>query len=122
MKNLWQIKVKNIDNEEKVLGDYMKNKKCMIIVNVASKCPFAKKYFQSLTNLYQIYEPYGLQIVAFPCNQFRNQEHQMNHQIKKTVKQKYKVEFPIMDKVLVNGPETHDVFKYLRSNTKELIS
>ena len=27
-----------------------------------------------------------------------------------------------MDKVQVNGPKTHDVFMYLRSNTKELIS
>ena len=28
----------------------------------------------------------------------------------------------MMDKVNVNGPDTHDVFKYLRSRTKELIS
>ena len=27
-----------------------------------------------------------------------------------------------MDKISVNGKETHDVFKYLRSNTKELQS
>lgn len=27
-----------------------------------------------------------------------------------------------MDKVLVNGPETHDVFMYLRANSPELIS
>lgn len=28
----------------------------------------------------------------------------------------------MMDKVCVNGPDTHDVFKYLRANSPELIS
>ena len=69
-----------------------------------------------------MYEPYGLQILAFPCNQFLKQEPHPNHIIKRDASEKYGVKFPIMDKVLVNGPETHDVFMYLRSNTKELIS
>lgn len=35
---------------------------------------------------------------------------------------KYGVEFPLMDKISVNGEKTHEVFKYLRGNSKELIS
>ena len=38
------------------------------------------------------------------------------------IKEKYGVNFPIMDKVHVNGPNTHDIFMYLRCRTKELTS
>ena len=72
--------------------------------------------------MYTRYEQYGLQIVGFPCNQFLRQEPGTNAQIKKTAEEKFKVKFPLMDKIKVNGPETHPVFQYLRSNTKELRS
>lgn len=31
---------------------------------------------------------------------------------------KYGVEFPMMEKINVNGKNTHDIYKYLRSNSK----
>ena len=34
--------------------------------------------------------------------------------------EEYGVRFPLMDKVDVNGKDTHDIFKYLRGYTKEL--
>ena len=34
---LWPIPVKNIDLQQSVFSDYMKDKKCAIIVNVASQ-------------------------------------------------------------------------------------
>ena len=43
-----------------------------------------------------------------------------NAEIKKTVSEKFGVKFPILEKCDVNGPNAHDVFKWLRSNTKEL--
>ena len=92
----------------------------MLIVNVASYWPFAKKNYQSLVKLYQMYAKYGLEIVAFPCNQFLYQEPHSNAAIKAYVQREYGVQFPLMDKVDVNGPDTHDVFKYLRSSTREL--
>ncbi len=30
---------------------------------------------------------------------------------------KYKVTFPIFDKISVNGPNCHEVYKYLRNNS-----
>jgi glutathione peroxidase len=57
--------------------------------------------------------------LAFPCNQFNN-DSKTNAEIKQELKQKHGVRFPMMDKVHVNGSSTHDVFKYLKGNTKEL--
>lgn len=72
--------------------------------------------------LYKQYEDKGLQIIAFPCSQFLNQEPKPNSEIKRDVESKFGVSFPLMDKCDVNGPEAHPVFRYLRGNTKELIS
>ena len=102
--------------------DYMDNKKCMLIVNVASQWPFAKKNYLALVELYKKYSDAGLQIVGFPCSQFLNQEPDPNEKIKSTVRKKYGVTFPLSDKVDVNGPDAHPVFKFLRGNTKQLVN
>lgn len=36
------------------------------------------------------------------------------------LKKLYKIEFPIFSDVKVNGPETHEVFKYLKYNSELL--
>ena len=38
------------------------------------------------------------------------------------MKKFYKADFPIVEKIEVNGPGVHPIFSYLRSNTKELMS
>jgi glutathione peroxidase-family protein len=53
---------------EKNLGEYMVGKKCLLIVNVASGWPFAKKNYQQLVKMDQRYRDRGLVIVGFPCN------------------------------------------------------
>ncbi|KAJ1473159.1 thioredoxin-like protein [Baffinella frigidus] len=56
----------------------------------------------------------GLAVIAFPSNQFGDQEPKTNAEIKEFVK-KYGVEFPMMAKVDVNGPDTCDVWADLKS-------
>ena len=41
----------------------------------------------------------GLEILAFPCNQFAGQEPGSNEDIQETVCSRFKAEFPIFDKV-----------------------
>lgn len=60
--------------------------------------------------------------MGFPCGQFLNQEESTNEEIYKVSTTKFGVKFPLMTKCNVNGPDAHQVFKYLRSNTKELQS
>lgn len=61
-------------------------------------------------------------MIGFPCNQFQSQEPFSNADIKSSMRKKYNVTFQLMDKCDVNGPRTHDVFKYLRGNSRELQS
>ncbi len=56
----------------------------------------------------------GLRILAFPCNQFGNQEPGTNEEIK-TFAQDYEVKFDMFDKIDVNGDDIHPIFTYLKS-------
>jgi len=62
--------------------------------------------------------PRGLQIVCFPCNQFGRQEPGSNAEIKSFVQDKFDFQgegVHMMDKIDVNGPNTHPVWAYLKS-------
>ncbi|KAF9623249.1 hypothetical protein IFM89_000738 [Coptis chinensis] len=58
----------------------------------------------------------GLEILAFPCNQFGGQEPGSNSEIKQFACTRCKAEFPIFDKVDVNGPSTAPVYQFLKSS------
>ncbi|KAJ0388686.1 hypothetical protein ATCC90586_011635 [Pythium insidiosum] len=49
--------------------------------------------------LYDKYHPKGLEIIAFPCNQFGQQEPNAEPEILRFVKHHYHVSFPVMAKV-----------------------
>ena len=69
----------------------------------------------------QIYEKYadqGLEILGFPCTQFRDQEPGTNEEIKKFATEKYGAKFPMFSKIEVNGENTHEVYRYLRNNSE----
>ncbi len=67
--------------------------------------------------LYQKYEKHGLEILAFPCNQFGKQEPFKDPEIKEKTIERWGIQFPMFHKTKVNGKETDEVFKFLRSNT-----
>ena len=60
----------------------------------------------------------GFEILAFPCNQFFGQESGSPEEIKKFVDENFKAEFPIFEKVEVNGDKTHPLFVFLRNNSE----
>lgn len=88
-----------------------------MIVNVASLCGFTPQY-SDLERLYQKYHQQGLEILAFPCNQFGGQEPQNERDIERFVRSKFGVTFPIFAKVLVNGDDTHPVYRYLKEKQR----
>merc|ERR1712125_295558 len=85
----------------------------MGVTNVASNCGFTASNYKDLVELYDKYRGEDFEILAFPCNQFGGQEPGSNDQIKDFTK-KYGVEFPVTEKVNVNGPKTHPFFLYLK--------
>merc|ERR1712188_61653 len=105
------IKLKDIDNRSIDPSKYVG--KVLLVTNVASNCGFTAGNYKELVTLYEKFAGRDFEILAFPCNQFGGQEPGSNQQIKDFTK-KYGVEFPVTEKVDVNGPKTHPFFLYLK--------
>ena len=85
------------------LGDYSGN--VLLVVNVASYCGFTAQY-KDLQKLHELYSDKGLKILAFPCNDFGNQEPDSLEEIKTFCSTKFNVKFDIFDKVHAKGDTT----------------
>ncbi len=107
---LYEFSVKDIDGSEVDLGSY--KGKVILIVNVASACGFTPQY-EGLQDLFERYKDKGLEILAFPCNQFGSQEPGSNEQIKTFCEDRYSVSFKLFDKVDVIGEHASPLFNYL---------
>jgi glutathione peroxidase len=111
--NIQNITVKDIDGKNVNLSDY--KDKVLLIVNVASYCGYTKQY-SGLQKLYETYKDKGLEILAFPCNQFGNQEPGSNEEIKNFCSSRYNVTFRLFDKVDVNGNKKSPLYDVLTDN------
>lgn len=116
--SIYDIALRKI-NKEMITMNYYK-KHVLLIVNVASKCAYTKQY-ESLENLYEKYHDKNFNILAFPCNQFLNQEPDNEKEIKKFCQLNYDVKFDLFSKVDVNGSNTHPLFKHLKEEAKGLL-
>lgn len=108
---IYDITVKDIDGSDVSLANY--KGKVLLIVNVASKCGLTPQY-EGLEALYQKYKDQGLEILAFPCNQFLGQEPGTNEEIQNFCSLNYKVTFPLFDKIDVNGEKESPLYTYLK--------
>src|ERR1700760_3440621 len=88
--------------------------KVILVVNTATQCGLTPQ-FEGLEKLYQDYKDKGLVVLGFPSNQFGNQEPESNENMQQTCKVNFGVTFPLFEKIDVNGPAAHPVFKYLKS-------
>lgn len=69
-------------------------------------------------SIYEKYRSQGLEILAFPCNQFFSQESGSEKEIKQFVKENFNVHFPMFAKIEVNGETTDELFQFLRNNSE----
>ena len=70
--------------------------------------------------MYREHKDAGLQILGFPCGQFMNQELSTEGEIKEFVTKKFEVDFPMFEKIEVNGANTHPIYKYLKYNIPQM--
>ena len=82
MSEIYNFEVNDIDQAKIKLDEY--KGKTILIVNVASACGFTPQY-EGLQSMYEKYKDKGLEILAFPCNQFGGQESGTNEEIKISV-------------------------------------
>lgn len=115
---IYQFSVRDNAGENIELGSY--KGKVVLIVNTASDCGLTPQY-KGLQELYQKHESQGLEILAFPCNQFKEQEKGSNEEIKQFCDLRFNIKFPLFDKIEVNGDNTHPLYKYLKSQAPGLL-
>jgi glutathione peroxidase len=89
--------------------------KVLLIVNTASKCGFTPQY-AGLEALHRDYADRGFEILAFPCNQFGEQEPGDAAEIANFCSLTYDVTFPVFAKVDVNGGEADPLFERLKAD------
>ena len=87
--------------------------KVILVVNTATQCGLTPQ-FEGLERLYRQYRDQGFVVLGFPCNQFGNQEPLSNAVMEETCQVNYGVTFPLFQKIDVNGPDTHPVYRYLK--------
>ncbi|MBI2843225.1 MAG: glutathione peroxidase [Armatimonadetes bacterium] len=114
MPALLDLTVNDIDGKPVDLSKF--EGKVIMIVNVASFCGLTKQY-ASLQKLYEQYKNKGFTILAFPANEFGQQEPGTNEEIKTFCHTHYKITFPIFSKIVVKGCGQHTLYKYLTSKT-----
>mmetsp|Transcript_23535 Transcript_23535/g.51622 ORF Transcript_23535/g.51622 Transcript_23535/m.51622 type:complete len:205 (-) Transcript_23535:7-621(-) len=105
------LAAKTIDGEDCSFADL--DAKVFLITNVSSKCGFTKRNYTEMVELKEKLKAESFEILGFPCNQFGGQE-PGNPQEIKAFTASYNVNFPIMEKIDVNGPNTHPVFQTLK--------
>ncbi|KAM8935692.1 glutathione peroxidase 7 [Lycaon pictus] len=84
-----------------------------LVVNVASACGFTDGHYRSLQQLQRDLGPRHFTVLAFPCNQFGQQEPDSDREIESFARRTYGVSFPMFSKVAVTGTGAHPAFKYL---------
>ncbi|HTL62517.1 MAG TPA: glutathione peroxidase [Nitrospira sp.] len=107
---LYDFTMDDIDGKPVNLGTY--KGKVLLVVNTASLCGNTPQY----TDLERIYEQYhgqGFEVLAFPANNFGQQEPGTNAEIKGFCLTKYSVSFPLFSKISVKGSDKHPLYQYL---------
>lgn len=118
MTTLADFTVTNLAGKPVALKDYLG--KVVLIVNTASACGFTPQY-KALQILYADLQNQGLEILAFPCNQFGAQESGSAEQIGAFCEARFAVKFPIMAKIDVNGPNADPLYQWLKTEQTGLL-
>ncbi len=118
MTTLHDFTATTLTGQEKSLADYAG--KVVVVVNTASKCGLTPQ-FEGLQALYAEFKDQGLEILGFPCNQFASQEPGTAEEAGEFCQRNYGVDFPMFEKVDVNGSDAHPLWKWLRDEKKGLL-
>jgi glutathione peroxidase len=111
--DLYEISVQDMTGKTVKLEAY--KGQVLLIVNVASKCGLTPQY-KELQALYETHRDRGFTILAFPANNFRDQEPGSNEEIRQFCSDEYGVTFPLFAKISVGGDDIHPLYRLLTKN------
>jgi glutathione peroxidase len=108
--SLYNFTLNDIDGKPVTLSQF--RGKVLLLVNTASFCGNTPQY-ADLESMYERYQAQGLEILAFPANNFGKQEPGNNEEIKSFCYTKYSLTFPLFSKISVKGTDKHPLYRYL---------
>ncbi len=118
MTALYDFSFQDLQQQPRHLAEF--KGQVLLIVNTASQCGFTPQLTE-LETLYQKYQAQGLVIIAFPCNQFMKQEPLAGKALLDFCQKNHGVTFLLADKVEVNGPGAHPLWRYLKAQKRGLL-
>jgi glutathione peroxidase len=104
------FQVKDLEGHQVSLSNY--KGKVLLIVNTASKCGFTPQ-LEEMEAVYKEFKNEGFEVLAFPSNDFNDQEPLEGAAIRQFCVTKYEAEYPIFDKIHVKGENADPLFKFL---------
>jgi glutathione peroxidase len=107
---IFDNKINTLEGTPADLSEY--KGKALLMVNVASKCGLTPQY-EGLEKLHEQYASRGFEVLGFPCNQFMGQEPGTAEEIRDFCDTNYHVEFPLFEKIDVNGDQQHPIYAEL---------
>lgn len=99
------------DGTTTTLGEH--RGRVLLVVNTASQCGFTPQY-EGLQRLHERFHDQGLDVLAFPCNQFGNQGPETGAAIGAFCTDRFGVGFPVFERIEVNGAGAHPLFRHLK--------
>ena len=92
----------------------------LLIVNTATACKFTPQ-LAGLEAIHRQFQERGVEVLGFPCNQFRGQEPLDEAGIGEFCERNYGVSFPMFARIDVNGVDAHPLFKHLKHEAPGLL-
>jgi glutathione peroxidase len=108
--SIYDFTLNDIDGKPVALGRF--RGKVLLLVNTASFCGNTPQY-ADLETMYEQYRERGFEILAFPANNFGQQEPGSNEEIKSFCYTKYSLTFPLFSKISVKGGDKHPLYRFL---------
>ena len=86
------------------------------MVNVASECGYTDTHYRQMVDIQNKLKDQPFVVLAFPCNQFGNQEPYGNTEIEAWAVKRYKINFPIFSKINVRGNNRNPLYAFIKGN------
>lgn len=109
--SIYEVESKTLEGKPAALSQY--RGQVALLVNVASECGYTPQY-SGLQQLYERFKSQGFVVLGFPSNDFGRQESGSAEQIRAFCSSKYRVDFPMFEKVVTKaGPGQSAVYAAL---------
>jgi glutathione peroxidase len=105
--SIYDVDIERLQGGPADLGQY--RGRAVLVVNVASRCGLTPQY-AGLQRLQETYAGRGFTVLGVPCNQFGGQEPGTAEEIAEFCSATYGADFPMTEKVDVNGDGRHPLY------------